>query len=136
MVPRITDLDALAASTSGKIEIETLEEGRDGQIIDQLLRGAVLTSFRERFDLPDLAGVLDAFEDARAVDAGDDVTSAAYAELAAEMPALREAVNQLTEDESPASVASAVEFILEGLHLSKRLNKEAAGGRATYRSRG
>jgi magnesium chelatase subunit I len=136
VVPRITDLDALAASTSGKIEIETLEEGRDGQIIEQLLRGAILTTFREHFDLPDLSGVLDAFEDARAVDAGEDITSAAYAELAAEMPALRAAVNQLTEDESPASVASAVEFVLEGLHLSKRLNKEAAGGRATYRSRG
>jgi magnesium chelatase subunit I len=33
-------------------------------------------------------------------------------------------------------VASAVEFLLEGLHLSKRLNKDAAGGRSAYRSRG
>src|SRR6187549_2131429 len=82
VVPRITDLDALAASTSGKIEIETLEEGRDGQIIETLLRGAVLTTFRERFDLGDLSGVLDAFEEARAVDAGEDISSAAYAELA------------------------------------------------------
>jgi len=135
VVPRITDLDALAASTSGKIEIETLEEGRDGQIIDQFLRGAILTCFRETFDLAELSGVLDAFEE-RAVDAGEDISSAAYADLAAEIPALREAVNRLTEDESAASVASAVEFVLEGLHLSKRLNKEAAGGRATYRSRG
>ncbi len=39
-------------------------------------------------------------------------------------------------DESPAAVASAVEFILEGLHLSKRLNKDSSGARATYRSRG
>ena len=29
-------------------------------------------------------------------------------------------------DESPAAVAAAVEFVLEGLHLSKRLNKDAA----------
>jgi magnesium chelatase subunit I len=136
VVPRITDLEALAASTSGKIEIETLEEGRDGQIIENLLRGAILTTFRETFDLSELGGVLDAFEDARAVDAGEDISSATYAELAAELPALREAVNRLTEDESPAAVASAVEFVLEGLHLSKRLNKEAAGARATYRSRG
>ncbi len=33
-------------------------------------------------------------------------------------------------------VASALEFLLEGLHLTKRLNKEAAGARATYRGRG
>ena len=32
-------------------------------------------------------------------------------------------------------MASAIEFVLEGLHLSKRLNKDAAGSRATYRSR-
>ena len=33
-------------------------------------------------------------------------------------------------------VASGVEFVLEGLHLTKRLNKDAVGGRATYRARG
>jgi len=136
VVPRVTDLEALAASTSGKVEIETMEEGREGQIIEQLLRGAILTTFRERFDLADLTGVVDAFEDARAVDAGEDIGSAAYAELVTDMPALRDAVNTVTEDESPAAVAAAVEFVLEGLHLSKRLNKEAAGNRATYRSRG
>jgi magnesium chelatase subunit I len=38
-------------------------------------------------------------------------------------------------DESPAVVASAVELVLEGLHLTKRLNKDAVDGRATYRSR-
>jgi magnesium chelatase subunit I len=38
--------------------------------------------------------------------------------------------------ETPAGVASAVEFVLEGLHLSKRLNKDAVAGRAAYRGRG
>ncbi len=53
------------------------------------------------------------------------------------MPSLREPVLALIGgDESPAVVASAVEFVLEGLHLSKRLNKDAMGNRATYRSRG
>ena len=53
------------------------------------------------------------------------------------MPALRAPVTVLTgKDESPAGVAAAVEFLLEGLHLSKRLNKDAANGRATYRGRG
>ena len=36
----------------------------------------------------------------------------------------------------PAPMASAAEFVLEGLHLTKRLNKEAAGAKATYRGRG
>ena len=48
VVPRICDLEALAASTSGKVEIESLEEGREGAIIDNLLRSAVLTVYKER----------------------------------------------------------------------------------------
>ena len=51
-------------------------------------------------------------------------------------PALRAAVGMLTTSETPAAVASAVELILEGLHLTRRLNKDQVRGRATYRSRG
>ena len=52
------------------------------------------------------------------------------------MPALRAPVAELTGgDESPAAVAAAVAFVLEGLHLSKRLNKDTSGTRATYRGR-
>ena len=32
-------------------------------------------------------------------------------------------------------MASAVEFLLEGLHLTKRLNKDASGARATLPGR-
>jgi len=32
-------------------------------------------------------------------------------------------------------VASGVEFVLEGLHLNKRLNKEAVGNAGVYRAR-
>ena len=70
------------------------------------------------------------------VSAGDDVASADYVRLVQSMPALQQPVSQLVGDTaSPAMVASAVEFVLEGLHLSKRLNKEAVGTRAQYRSR-
>ena len=63
--------------------------------------------------------------------------SSAYAETLEQVPALSAPVLALTGgSEDPATVASATEFILEGLHLTKRLNKEAAGPRATYRGRG
>lgn len=137
VVPRISDLDALVASTAGKVEIESMEEGREEEIIDRLLMAAVLTVFKERLPLETLRPVLDAFEGDTVVDAGDDVASSDYAELVRRLPPLAEPVQQLTGgDESPASVASAVEFVLEGLHLSKRLNKEAVGARAVYRGRG
>ena len=114
-----------------------MEEGHDGEIIDRLMKAAVLTVFRERCRPEDLREVIDAFDDGRVIHAGDDVPANDYADLVGSVAALRAPVNELTGgDERPAAVASAVEFILEGLHLSKRLNKEAVGSRATYRSRG
>lgn len=137
VVPRISDLEALAASTSGKVELDTLDDD-GGEVIDRLLRQAVLTVFRERLDIADLRGVIDAFDDGRVIHAGEDVPAVDEARLATEIPALRDAVTALVgDDERPAVVASAVEFVLEGLHLSKRLNKDAdhLGTRATYHAR-
>jgi magnesium chelatase subunit I len=136
VVPRVSDLEALASSTAGKVEIESIEEGRDEQIVDHLLRAAVLSVFKDHFAIEDLRDVIDAFDDQTVVSAGEDVSSADYVRLLDSIPAMRGPVAQLTGgDESPASVASAAEFVLEGLHLSKRLNKESVGARAQYRGR-
>ncbi len=136
VVPRVSDLEALASSTAGKVEIESLEEGRDEQIVEHLLRSAVLTVFKDHFAIENLRDVLDAFDEQAVVSAGDDVVSADYVRLVESMPPLVQPVSQLVGDTpTPAAVASAVEFILEGLHLSKRLNKEAVGARAQYRAR-
>jgi magnesium chelatase subunit I len=45
---------------------------------------------------------------------------------------LKEAVDQLGVGGNPAAVASAVEFILEGLHLNRKLNKDGSVGPARY----
>ena len=139
VVPRVTDLDALSSSTSGKVEIETLEEGRETEILERLVSSAVLSVFKDCVP-PDLhRAVVDAFDDDLVVDVGDDVADADYAALLAQVPALTAPVQALLADddaaESPAMVACAVELVLEGLHLSKRLNKDAQGFRAQYRSR-
>ena len=139
VVPRVTDLDALSSSTSGKVEIETLEEGREGEILQRLVSSAVLSVFKDCVP-PDMhREVVDAFDEDLVVDVGDDVTDADYAALLAQVPALTAPVRALLANdeaaESPAMVAAAVELVLEGLHLSKRLNKDAQGPRAQYRSR-
>ncbi|MBW8825113.1 MAG: sigma 54-interacting transcriptional regulator [Acidobacteria bacterium] len=137
VVPRVSDLDALVASTAGKIELDTVEEGRDEQIVENLVKAALLTTWRAHCNIGSLVDVVGSFDEGRVVHAGEDVPSAHYVELVADVPALRPHVQELIgDDESPAMVASAVEFLLEGLHLSKRLNKDAIGGRATYRGRG
>jgi magnesium chelatase subunit I len=136
VVPRVSDLEALTASTAGKVEIESLEEGRDGQIVENLIRSAELTVFKSEVAPDTFRGILDAFEGGVVANAGEDVPSADYVRLLGEVPSMRGPVQALTDgDESPGVVASAVEFVLEGLHLSKRLNKDAVGSRASYRAR-
>jgi magnesium chelatase subunit I len=134
-VPRISDLEALVASTSGKVEIETLEEGKDDQVVERLVKGAILSVFKERCSMDQFKEFLGQFDDATVVHTGADVASADYLDVLSRMAGLRKPVTTLAGSETPAAVASAVEFVLEGLHLSKRLNKDAVGSRATYRGR-
>ena len=139
VVPRVCDLAALAASTGGKVEIESMEEGRDGIILENLVKAAVLTVFKEQVPLDQVREVVDAFEEGVVAHTGEEIASTELARLIDEMPALRTAVYSLAGgDESPAAIAAAVEFVLEGLHLSKRLNKDSVAGSsaATYRGRG
>ena len=136
VAPRVCDLDALVASTAGKIEIESVDEGREGAVFEQIVRGAVLQVFKRRVPGDKTKQVLAAFESGKVANTGEDVSSAELVAFATEVPELRAlALSLAGGDESPASIASAVEFVLEGLHLAKRLNKDASGGRAVYRSR-
>jgi magnesium chelatase subunit I len=136
IVARVDDLDALAASSIGKIEIEALDDGREGAIFDNLIKGAVLTVFKELVDPSFTTPIVEAFEQGVVVHTGEDLTSAELALIVDDIPALREPVVQLAgADTSPAAIAAAAEFVLEGLHLSKRLNKDTSGAFATYRSK-
>jgi magnesium chelatase subunit I len=61
------------------------------------------------------------------------MASGEYARQVAAVPALGAAAKMLGAGD-PAAVAAAVEFVLEGLHLSRKLNKDVQGGRLRYRS--
>jgi magnesium chelatase subunit I len=139
-VPRISDLSALVPSTQGKIEVEAMEEGHEEEVVAQLVAAATLSVFRRRVTLDDPQSIVGAFHDQVVVHVGDDLPSPAYLAVLADMPELEPPTRKLAgpeaaEAESPALIASALEFLLEGLHLTKRLNKDASGARALYRSR-
>jgi magnesium chelatase subunit I len=134
-VPRISDLDSLASSTTGKVEIESVDEGRDGQVIGRIISQAVLTVFKARVPTEQFRDAAGAFDDGTVVHAGDDVPSERFVEILASMPELQASAVSLAGGESPAALAAATEFVLEGLHLSKRLNKDGAGSRSAYRAR-
>ncbi len=133
-VPRVSDLDALMSSTQGKIEIETLDE-REGSVVEKLLRGAVLTVFKDRVRIEDMREAIGAFDEGLVVHTGDDLKAADYVLTLEGNKALAGAIDRLGIGNTPGELASATEFILEGLHLSKRLNKDASGAKATYRGR-
>ena len=136
VAPRVSDLEALVASTAGKIEIESVDDGREGAVFEQILRGAVLQVYKRRVSGDKTKELITAFESGTVVSTGEDVSSSELFGFAQQVPELQQlALSLLDGNESPASVASAVEFVLEGLHLAKRLNKDSAGARATYRSR-
>ena len=134
-VPRVSDLEALWSSTLGKLEIESLEEGEDEEVVDKLFKAATLQTFRESCPTDQLGQIVGGFEDGGVVHAGPDLPSSAYLSVLEQIPAMRSPAAGLAGSESPGALASAIELILEGLHLSKRLNKDASGARATYRSR-
>src|SRR5450432_611419 len=136
VVPRVSDLDALAASTSGKIEIEMLDDGRDSQVLDRIIKSAILEVFRARVKPEMLGPIVASFEGGSVVHTGEDVPAAEYHKLVDQIEGLKPLLANLGVGESPAACASGIEFVLEGLHLTKRLNKDALGGRATYRARG
>ena len=133
MAPRISDLGFLRASLEGKVELETVEEGREDQVIDRLIQGAVVAVFNRHCDVADLEPLIAAFQDGATVEVGEAVESAAYDRLLARIEPLPEAIAGVGANGSEAERASAVEFVLEGLHLNKRLNKDSTAGAAHYR---
>ena len=138
--PRVSDLGAVIASTVGKVELETVgDEAPEERIVERLITKALYATFGRRVDLDDLDDLVLAFEEGAVVETGDRVPSREYVRWAAELPGLHEAVRRLgafdvTDGaEEPAVVASAVEFLLEGLHLARRVNKDRGATGTIYR---
>jgi magnesium chelatase subunit I len=133
IVPRISDLAYLMPAISGKVEFETVEEGREEQILEKLIQGAVLAVFNRHFSVVDLEDVVGQFKAGLSVEVSDTMLPGDYLRLLKKVEGLESAVAKLKVGEQPALIASAVEFILEGLHLNKRLNKDKMPGRVQYR---
>ncbi len=131
-VPRISDLPALVASTSGKIELDTVGDAKEDRIIQKLMKNAITKVFGDYFEVREFEQLVAGFEKGLSVQASDSLPSMEYVHQLARVGGLKQAVGKLNGHGSPASIASAVEFILEGLHLNRRLNKNDSGGRARY----
>ncbi|HEX6796994.1 MAG TPA: magnesium chelatase [Ktedonobacterales bacterium] len=134
-VPRVSDLSAVIASTAGKIELDTVGEVREEKVVDKLVRQAINKVFREYFDPSDFGQLVAGFDRGLSVQASEQQPAMEYVNQLARVGGLKPAIAKLNGHGSPAVVASAVEFILEGLHLNKRLNKDELEGRNSYSAR-
>jgi len=133
VAPRVSDLGAIVASTSGKIEMETLGDGGEDKVLGKLVQKAVLNVFNRSFTGGELDQVVAAFQDGFGVEVADTMPSKEYVRQIAEVRPLHAAVKKLGASD-PAGTAAALEFVLEGLHLSRKLNKDVRAGRYRYRS--
>jgi len=134
-VPRISDLDALETSTLGKIELEYAGGDRSAaDIVRDLRRRACKRAFDHHLGPDALAAVVDAFEEGWKVEVSQHMPSAEYLDGLDRIAPLREAATKLAGGEEPAAMASAIEFLLEGLHLANRLNKTERDRGARYAS--
>jgi magnesium chelatase subunit I len=132
-VPRVCDLPAVVESSLGRVEFDTIEEGREEEILTRALRTAELEVFRRRLSGFDFQPILRRFSTGFVAETSDLTPAPELLGQFGDLPGLSKLLERLgVDEESPGTAASAVEFALEGLHLSRRLNKDRSGGRARY----
>jgi magnesium chelatase subunit I len=125
------------ATLRGKVEFEADGEGREEEVLDHLLRRSVAETWRSRLGGLDLSGFVRLVENGHGVSTGDRVPSGELLEQVGRVPGLAQVLGRLGFEEvpTPAQAASAVEFVLEGLHLTRRLAKDVLDdGRVVYGS--
>ncbi len=131
--PRVSDLSAIIASTAGKIELDAVGDVKEDRVIQKIVNAAILGTFNQYFEQKEFDQLVAGFERGLNVQVGDDMPSMEYVTQLAKVGGLRKAIDKLNGHGSPSSVASSVEFILEGLHLNRRLNKDQVNGKTRYR---
>ena len=112
--------------------MESAEEGREFKVVDSLLKKAVQNTFGRYFSVREFDAVLTRFEEGLTVETGSDVPSEDYSKKLPQMANLADLVRRIESSNDPAAIASAIEFVLEGLHLSRRLNRDQTAGHIIY----
>jgi magnesium chelatase subunit I len=133
-VPRISDLPYISASMGSKIELEGFEENKEGKIIEDLARQAVLNIFNRHFSTSQMEHPAAQFKNGFGIEVSDMMPAKKYTANLQKYSALADAVKKIAKSEQPEILASAVEFILEGLYVNNKLNKTRSAGKNIYRS--
>jgi magnesium chelatase subunit I len=143
VVPRLSDLIYLAASSRGKIELTLSEDdGQEDKVVAKLVGEAVKNIFESYFEPKHFRPLIEWFEGGKTFVTGDRVPVKDYVKRMGEVAVLAKEVAQfvksadlqpLSHEAPDALAASVIELILEGLHVENRLNKAAKGGETVFK---
>ncbi|MEV0725223.1 magnesium chelatase [Micromonospora purpureochromogenes] len=138
-VARVGDAVSVTSTLRGKVEFESGEEGRETEILAHLLRTATAETFRARLAGLDLSGFTGLVAEGTVIETGELVSSAELLRQVGTVPGLAKALDRLGLGDAPTpeEAAAGIEFVLEGLHLTRRLGKDVTeSGRTVYGGRG
>src|SRR5690349_8141165 len=133
-VARVCDVPTVVPTLLGKVEFEMGEEGRERDVLTHLLRLAVAETYRARLSGLDLTGFTNLFAEGAVVETGELVPGSDLLAQVGPVSGLSKVLDRLGhgDDATPGEVAAAIEFVLEGLHLTRRIDKDSVAGRTVY----
>lgn len=133
-VARVGDLPSVVPTLRGKVEFEVSEEGREEEVLVHLARRAVAETFRAHLGGTDLSALIEWFDEGNSVETGDLVSATVLLEALSEVEGLGKLVIALEGQagESAGVAAACLEMALEGLWLTRRIDKDGDGSTATY----
>jgi len=130
-VPRVLDIYAALPAITGKIELEYEGELKGGDTVSrELIRQAVGKIYNRYFEGVNMQPVVQWFDLGGNLKLEDNVSSADVVRQLMGIQGLMEKTRALglTDNEPDAVRASAGEFILEGLHAHRKINRSEERG--------
>ena len=131
VVPRVTDIYAALPSITGKFELEYEGELRGAeQVARDLIRSAVGNVFTGVFDGVDTRTVIEWFDLGGTLPLGDTMSAADLVAQTRVVQGLRELAERtgVLKGGSAPAVASAIDFVLEGLCAQKKISRSDERG--------
>jgi magnesium chelatase subunit I len=130
-VSRVADVYSALPSITGKFEMEYEGElkGADN-VARELIRSSVAAVFAERFDQVDLRRVIEWFDLGGSLQSSDTASASELLSQAKGVQGLIELAEHLELGAKPAApvLASAVDFVLEGLYAQKKISRSEERG--------
>ncbi|MBV8675854.1 MAG: sigma 54-interacting transcriptional regulator, partial [Planctomycetaceae bacterium] len=143
IVPRVSDLTHVIPSSRGKLELTMNEEdGHEDKLIGRIAEEAIKNIFAQHLDAREFRATVDYFETGKAVEVGDTLSIKEVLARIERIPGLRKRADEFARQVQPdlkdadardAATAAAAEFILEGLYVHNKLNKNVKAGATSYK---